>query len=218
VAEVVARLATSSRSVYAERVVNKLQRDGLAGRRKLMCTKPETCLCRQFLKFVGEHASKDNGGLYHYSPLSKWNLAQNQGLADSFQRWAWQQLEAQDRPSLKARLTGSRFGVSRLSRCQHAALHARRPCSEHHLRRVPQPARATSGDRCNAGGGRRFDRKMWKVHQLMGALEINIPLDRVEARAEEHNRLTFMVVLGLLLSGMLCIGFLVIADVRARAP
>src|SRR5258706_11255868 len=59
--------------------------------------------------------------------------------------------------------------------------------------------------------------KIWKLHQLMGALEINIPLDRVEARAEEHNRLTFMVVLGLLLSGMLCIGFLVIADVaRAR--
>jgi len=25
------------------------------------------------------------------------NLAQNQGLADPFQRWAWQQLETQDR-------------------------------------------------------------------------------------------------------------------------
>src|SRR5260221_11030837 len=59
--------------------------------------------------------------------------------------------------------------------------------------------------------------KMWKLHQLMGALEINVPLDRVEARAEEHNRLTFMVMLGLLLSGVLCIGFLVVADVaRAR--
>jgi len=31
---------------------------------------------------------------------------------------------------------------------------------------------------------------MWKLHQLMGALEINVPLDRVEARAEEHNRLS----------------------------
>ena len=98
VAEVVARLSTSSRSVYAERVVNKLQRDriGYASETYLHET-GNVPLPAQFLKFVGEHASKDNGGLYHYRPLRKWNLAQNQGLADSFQRWAWQQLEAQDR-------------------------------------------------------------------------------------------------------------------------
>src|SRR5260221_8090221 len=98
VAEVVARVATSSRSVYAERVVNKLQRDRVGYASETYMHEPGNVpLPAQFLKFVGEHASKDNGGLYHYSPLSKWNLARNQGLADSFQRWAWQQLEVQDR-------------------------------------------------------------------------------------------------------------------------
>src|SRR5437660_10637567 len=98
VAEVVARLSTSSRSVYAERVVNKLQRDRIGYASETYVHEPGNVpLPAQFLKFVGEHASKDNGGLYHYRPLSKWNLAQNQGLADSFQRWAWQQLEAQAR-------------------------------------------------------------------------------------------------------------------------
>ena len=98
VAEVVARVATSSRSVYAERVVNKLQHDRIGHASETYLHEPGNVpLPAQFLKFVGEHASKDNGGLYHYRPLSKWNLARNQGLADSFQRWAWQQLEVQDR-------------------------------------------------------------------------------------------------------------------------
>src|SRR5256885_17095942 len=102
VAEVVARLSTSSRSVYAERVVNKLQRDRIGYASETYLHEPGNVpLPAQFLKFVGEHASKDNGGLYHYRPLSKWNLAHNQGLADSFQRWAWQQLEAQDRAEPK---------------------------------------------------------------------------------------------------------------------
>ena len=88
VAEVVARLSTSSRSVYAERVVNKLQRDRIGYASETYMHEPGNVpLPAQFLKFVGEHASKDNGGLYHYRPLSKWNLARNQGLSDSFQRW-----------------------------------------------------------------------------------------------------------------------------------
>ncbi len=76
VAEVVARLSTSSRSVYAERVVNKLQRDRIGYASETYVHEPGNVpLPAQFLKFVGEHASKDNGGLYHYRPLSKWNLA-----------------------------------------------------------------------------------------------------------------------------------------------
>jgi len=51
----------------------------------------------QFLKFVASTPARTNGGFTTTVPLSKWNLARNQGLADSFQRWAWQQLEVQDR-------------------------------------------------------------------------------------------------------------------------
>ncbi len=213
VAEVVARLSTSSRSVYAERVVNKLQRDriGYASETYLHET-GNVPLPAQFLKFVGEHASKDNGGLYHYRPLSKWNLAQNQGLADAFQRWAWQQLEVQDRFEPEGPIDWQPVwrietlnGVNTL-RYMRADPAASSTCVECHNRLEQRPETVTMrvADGISTG-------KIWKLHQLMGALEINIPLDRVEARAEEHNRLTFMVVLGLLLSGMLCIGFLVIS-------
>ncbi len=219
VAEVVARLSTSSRSVYAERVVNKLQHDRIGYASENYAHEPGNVpLPAQFLKFVGEHASKDNGGLYHYRPLSKWNLAQSQGLADSFQRWAWQQLEAQDRSEPTGPIDWEPVwrietlnGVNTL-RYMRADPAASATCVECHnrLEQRPETVAMRLADGVSTG-------KMWKIHQLMGALEINIPLDRVEARAEEHNRLTFTVVLGLLLSGMLCIGFLVIADVaRAR--
>ncbi len=219
VAEVVARLSTSSRSVYAERVVNKLQHDRIGYASETYLHEPGNVpLPAQFLKFVGEHASKDNGGLYYYRPLSKWNLAQNQGLADSFQGWAWQQLETQDRSEPEGPIDWKPVwrietlnGVNTL-RYMRADPAVSSTCVECH-NRLEQRAETVAmrvADGISAG-------KMWKVNQLMGALEINVPLDRVEARAGEHNRLTFMVMLGLLLSGMLCIGFLVIADVaRAR--
>src|SRR5712691_10068798 len=170
VAEVVARLSTSSRSVYAERVVNKLQHDRIGYASETYLHEPGNVpLPAQFLKFVGEHASKDNGGLYYYRPLSKWNLAQNQGLADSFQRWAWQQLEAQDRSEPEGPIDW---------------------------------------------------KPVWRIETLNGVNTLRyMRADPAVSSTcvEDHNRLTFMVMLGLLLSGMLCIGFLVIADVaRAR--
>jgi len=71
VAEVVARLSTSSRSVYAERVVNKLQRDRIATHRKPTCTNLETCRCPPSPQVRGRVRQQGYGGLYHYRPLSK---------------------------------------------------------------------------------------------------------------------------------------------------
>src|SRR5260221_9537795 len=56
VAEVVARVATSSRFVYAERVVNKLQRARIGYASGTYMHEPGNVpLPAQFLKFVGEH-------------------------------------------------------------------------------------------------------------------------------------------------------------------
>ena len=180
VAEVVARLSTSSRSVYAERVVNKLQRDRIGYASETYLHEPGNVpLPAQFLKFVGEHASKDNGGLYHYRPLSKWNLAHNQGLADSFQRWAWQQLEAQDRAEPVGPIDWKPVwrietlnGVNTL-RYMRADPASSTTCVECHnrLEHRSETVAMRAADGISTG-------KTWKLHQLMGALEINIPLDR----------------------------------------
>ena len=102
-AEIVTRQSASSRSVYAEHVVGKLTRDGVGvASERYKEERGNVPLPAQFLKLVGERVSIDSRGLYRYRPVSKWNLAADQGLADDFQRWAWARLEAQDQPAPKA--------------------------------------------------------------------------------------------------------------------
>ncbi|HWJ01576.1 MAG TPA: DUF3365 domain-containing protein, partial [Burkholderiales bacterium] len=101
-AEIVTRQSASSRSVYAEHVVGKLTRDGVAvASEHYKDERGNVPLPAQFLKLVGERISVDSRGLYRYRPVSKWNLAPDQGLSDDFQSWAWARLEEQDLPAPK---------------------------------------------------------------------------------------------------------------------
>jgi diguanylate cyclase (GGDEF)-like protein len=60
--------------------------------------------------------------------------------------------------------------------------------------------------------------KVFEVNRLMGAIEVQLPLDRVAAMARDHSHMALLSVLLLALGGMLCIGYFVCADVsRARA-
>ena len=87
--------------------------------------------------------------------MSKWNLAADQGLSDDFQRWAWAQLEAQDRPAPKAPIAWDPVwrietvdGVSTL-RYMRAD-----PAVEPGVRELPQRARiapAALANRCGRG-------------------------------------------------------------------
>jgi len=91
-AEIVARQAASARSVYTQHVVEKLRRDGFGAHEDYAERPGFVALPAQFLKLLGKSATAESAGLYQYRPLSKWNLAADQGLRDSFQSWAWQQL------------------------------------------------------------------------------------------------------------------------------
>src|SRR5260221_5608794 len=147
---------------------------------------------------VGEHASRESGGLSHSRPLRKWNRAETQGLAVSFQRWPCQRLEVRAPLEPQGPIDWQPVwrietlnGVNTL-RYMRADPAASATCVECHnrLEQRPETIAMRVADGSSAG-------KMWKLHQLIVALEFNIPLDSVDARAEEHNRLTFMVVLGL---------------------
>src|SRR5262249_50576160 len=84
-AEVVARQAASARSVYTRNVVEKLRRDGFGSHEDFAERPGYVALPAQFLKMLGKSATAESAGLYQYRPLSKWNLAEDQGLRDSFQ-------------------------------------------------------------------------------------------------------------------------------------
>ena len=93
IAEVVARQATTGRSVYAKEVAEKLRKDGTGPNVNYANMPGHVPIPAQFLKLVGLAATADSGKLYSYQPISKWNLETSQGLSDDFLRWAWVQLE-----------------------------------------------------------------------------------------------------------------------------
>ena len=218
-AEVVARQAAASRSAYAEHVAAKLKHDGRGGASEGYKDEPGNVpLPAQFLKLVGERASADSGGLYRYQPISKWNLGEGQHLRDDFERWGWAQLEAQDQPNpsgpipWKSAWRIEQLGGERVLRFLRADPASQQSCVQCHNtlehRASTQAMRASGGV---AGG------KVWRLHQLLGALEVQVPMASVEALAAEQRRVVLIAVVGLTLAGLLCLGLLVrVGTARAR--
>jgi len=219
-AEIVTRQSASSRSVYAEHVVGKLNRDGAgAASERYKDERGNVPLPAQFLKLVGERVSVDSRGLYRYRPVSKWNLAPDQGLSDDFQRWAWARLEEQDLPAPKEPIAWTPVwrietvdGVSTL-RYMRADPAVSQACVNCHNALESRPQTVALRTRAGMTPG-----KVFEVNRLMGAIEVQLPLDRVAAMARDHSHMALLSVLLLALGGMLCIGYFVCADVsRARA-
>jgi hypothetical protein len=101
VAEIVARQATTARSVYAQEIAGMLALDGFGPHVDTDSMPGHVPIPAQFLKLVGRASSESSDRLYEYRPVSKWHIEPSQGLEDDFLRWAWPQLAAQDqaRPS-----------------------------------------------------------------------------------------------------------------------
>ena len=215
-AEVVARQATAARSVYAENVANKLAGDGRGTASETYSGEPGNVpLPAQFLKLTGHRASADSDGLYRFGLVSKWNLGQGQHLRDDFQRWAWQRLEAQDRadpdgpiawkPAWRVELVDGESTLRYLradpgNAASCVACHNRSETSES-VRSHRQQAGLEVG-------------KQWKPYQLLGAVEVQVPLAPVEALAKDQRRAILLAVLGLTLAGLVTICVFVFADGR----
>lgn len=185
VAEIVAQQAVVARSVYSKDIVGKLTRDGLGADVDSAQKAGHVPIPAQFLKLVGRASAERADKLYEYRPVSKWNLEPTQGLSDDFLRWAWPQLEAQASTGAegaeKQWLAISRFedqGGRRVLRLLAADPASQAGCVACHNAYEQRPdiqaLRVASG--VEPG-------KQWKLHDLMGALSVTIPLDRAETLA-----------------------------------
>lgn len=219
IAEIVARMATSARSVYAKNVVEKLRQDGTGAHINFPGNAGYVPLPAQFLKLIGQHTTKDVDGLYRYRPLSKWNLELTQGLRDDFQHWGWSQLEKQDvtaptgpiqwKPVWRIEIMNG-IKTLRYMRADPANGTSCVSCHNSYERRVEIIKRRNIDDVANA--------KQWKRYQLMGAIEVNIPLDKADALTMTQTGLTLGVIVGVILLGMIGIGFFIFLDIsRARS-
>lgn len=214
VAEVVSRMAASARSTYAQHIAEKLRADGTGANADYIHLKGAVPLPAQFLKLMGQRASDESAGLFRYQPISKWNLDESQGLMDEFQRWAWNQLELQDQPEPAGPIDW--MPVWRIENINGARM----------LRYMrADPAVAQSCVDCHNALEQRSDiinrrirfgqptNKQWRLHQLMGAIEVNIPLEKVEDLAQNQSNYTLIVVSGMMIAGMLIIGFFLFMDI-----
>ncbi len=213
IADVVTRMAASARSSYAHHIVEKLRAEGTGADADYAHIKGAVPLPAQFLKFMSQRASDESAGLFHYQPLSKWNLDESQGLMDEFQRWAWGRLELQDQAEPQGPLTWT--PIYRIENI-HGVPTLR------YLR--ADPAVAQSCVDCHNALEQRPDiiqrrlrfgqptHKQWRLHQLMGAIEVNVPLEKVAERAHQQANTALMVVSSGVAAGLLIIGFFLFTD------
>lgn len=214
-AEVVTHQALSSRTVYAEVIAQKIQQDGFGIDENFHQTPGFVPIPAQYLKFVAREVRENNHGLYNYTPLSKWNLEPSQGIEDDFQRWAWSRLESQDEENPDGPIDWQpvwRFeqvdGVRTL-RYMSADAAAADNCVSCHSEREQRPEIIERRLAAGVAPG-----KEWKRHQLLGALEVNVPVDQSETLAAAQADTTLAIVMVISLGGMLAAILLSWRDIR----
>ncbi|HCU53214.1 MAG TPA: hypothetical protein DIC36_02670 [Gammaproteobacteria bacterium] len=218
VAEIVARQAAASRSVYASQVAGKLAKEGTGPHVDSANNKGYVPIPAQFLKLVGREASAKSDNLYRYRPISKWNLEPTQGLSNEFQKWGWQKLEVQDQANPGGPIAWQpvwRFetinGVNTLLylRADPASGESCVAC-HNSLEQTPEiiERRRASGVPAN---------KEWKLNQLMGAIQVEIPLDKVGVIVSTQTRQTLLWIMAVLGVALFFATWFVVSDFsRAR--
>lgn len=204
VAEMVAAQATTARSVYALQIADKLKRDGFGPHVNSGQMRGYVPIPAEFLKMIGEETANSTAHLFHYKPISKWNLEPDQGISDDFLSWAWSQLEKQDMPNPAGPISWKpvwRFDLedgNKVLRYLSADAASQMSCVECHN---AYEGRSEIIARRIASGV--APGKMWKQHQLLGALSVTIPLDKVESVAAEQVQITTVLIFGILWASLL---------------
>ncbi|ASJ76317.1 putative bifunctional diguanylate cyclase/phosphodiesterase [Granulosicoccus antarcticus] len=212
-AEVVANQAAVARSAYSRLAVTKLKRDGFGASEFSDDLAGHIPLPAQFLKELSRSSLQDTDGLFRFRPISKWNLAPEQGITDSFQEWAWSQLESQNVGEKGALVDWKPVwqikdsNGARTLRYLSADPAASASCVNCHnqLEKRPDIIARRIADGVEPG-------HQWSLNELLGAIEITIPLDRVVSLAKEQTRDGLLIVAGISTIGVFGVFLIVFFD------
>ena len=210
VAQIVATQATTARSVYSQEIAAKLQRDGKGPDVDFAQMPGHVPIPSQFLKLLGRASSATSAGPV---PVQAGQPVEPRGVAGAVRRLPAVGLAAAraagrgeaERPDrLEADLAirrrerfGSAPAVLRYLYADPASQQSCVACHNAYEARPDIQARRT-GDGTALG-------RTWQQHQLMGALSITIPLDRIQTAAGTQIRRTSLYVFGLLVPVFLVI-------------
>jgi diguanylate cyclase (GGDEF)-like protein/PAS domain S-box-containing protein len=208
IAEIVANQATTARSVYSHDVAEKLVEERVVTLLAQMPATDAIPIPSKFLKLVGQATSAQSNKLYEYKPISRWNLEPSQGLGDDFLRWAWPQLEKQDRAKPAAPIAWqavSRFEQQdgqRVLRYLTADPASQQACVACHNSFEKSPDVVAMRVASGVPEG-----KQWAQHQLLGALSITVPLDRAEQVAGIEIRRASVFIFAILVTSFLAMAW-----------
>lgn len=202
-AEIAAVQAITARTVYAREIAEKLRRDGSGPSTEYAHKPGYVPIPSQFLKMLGQASTDNTSHLFQYKPVSRWNLDAGQGLNDDFLRWAWPQIEQQDQPDPQQPINWKpiwRFEMQngqRVLRYLSADAATQPSCISCHnsYENSPEIIQRRNTNHIPAG-------KQWKLHQLLGAISITIPLSRVEGMAAAQVRETSILIFGILCASL----------------
>ncbi len=215
-AEVVARHATVVQSVYTKQIVEKLSKDGFGAHANWAHHRGFVPMPAVFLKLVGHATSQSYVDLFSYRQISKWHLGPSQGLRDDFEHWAWMHLEAQDQANPSGPIAWQpawrveRQDNGRVLRFMVADPASSSACVEchNHLESRPQTVEWRMANGTPLG-------KQWRLHQLIGAISVTIPLEQIEMGVFAQNRPTIIWVSTILIASLIVIVGGLILNVRA---
>lgn len=217
VAHMVVTLAKSARSVYADEVVKKLKADGVGAKVDYPDHKGYVPIPAQFLKLLGQASSKNTSDLFHYKPVSKWNLEPTQGLDDAFLKWSWPQLEAQDNASPTGPIKWNPVwrieedGGKKVLRYLAADPASTQLCVDCHNAAEVSPTVIALRKANEIPLGKQF-----KQNQLMGALSVTVPLDRIEEMAAAQIKDASVSIASILLTCMVFITWAFLRGARSH--
>lgn len=203
VAEMVVTLSKSARSVYSQEVVEKLQKEGTGSIEDYPHYSGYVPLPAQFLKFLGRASTHVTDELFQYKPVSKWNLEPTQDLNDDFLQWAWPKLESQDLTQPQAPIAWKpiwrieQHGDKRVMRYLAADAASSQSCADCHNRYETTAEILARRQASGVAPGKQF-----KLHQLLGALSVTVPLDRIEVLAEQQIRRAVLWIMAILAASL----------------
>lgn len=219
VAEIIAQQASAARTIYASEILGKVQSDGIGFSDRDYHNKEGALpIPAQFWKNMAAKASEDSEGLYKYRAVSKWNLASDRDLNNSFLMDAWAQLESQDLANPKQAIDWKPiYRVEEYEGKQTLLYLTADPASEMSCVNCHNAYEKSSEilqrrSSQNVEGG-----KSWKQHQLLGAIFVQIPVEAMHEIASKNSKFTILWILSSLIIGLSGLAFFFSRDlVKAK--
>ncbi len=212
-AKIIAEQATTTRSVYAEHVVSKLKKDGFGANARSEKFQGHVPLPDQFIKQLSVESILTNSDLFRYELVSKWHIEPTQGLNDNFENWAWRQLESQDQYKPDGPIDWKPVSWTedwqgkRYFRYMQADPASDKSCVECHNRQLKKKSISTQLKSEGTVGA-----KIFKQHQLLGAISVTIPLDVIQQTTVTEAQQSTLWTSMILIAALIIVGGIFIAN------